>query len=522
MSKSTDKTLASIKGVSRVAGLRTNGTLMTEGVSGDPSKELDQPGATGGAIVNGNSAGVDANRAAQNATSPAPHNQTSGPVTGDEGKVPYDAAVAAVSAGATEVPTMTSNKAQSLPAMPQQPLPESAPKTKSGLINAIYEALLTLDVKDLADVFSKGVAPLAHRQPGVGLIGSEPQKNIEDARTTASPQFPGAPAANAAAASKLSGKPTPASAESVPTSEPPTDKLGGAEGSSAGTDAVREPDAPNAAAEQAPDEDEEKKAAEQSKKVAEAMNTLIAAEKNLSEGFKNGAAAIVEAHIQERVALHVSRLEENYGTRLTEETAKVYATLAEKTDSYLNYVVQNWMEENKVAIERGLRTEIAEGFIEGLKGLFKENYIEVPEGKENLVEELNSEIGKLEAQLQKQTESNIKLNESVSALQRKQVLDEACRGLAATDAAKLTSLTKDVDFENSDSFIKKVGLIRESFFHKTPAKTDSTQSLQTVVLNENQVVDAATGEASTEGMSDSMARYSSAITRTVKADASSK
>jgi hypothetical protein len=180
------------------------------------------------------------------------------------------------------------------------------------------------------------------------------------------------------------------------------------------------------------------------------------------------------------------------------------------------------MEENKVAIERGLRTEIAEGFIAGLKSLFTENYIEVPEGKENLVDELTKETSKLEEQLLRQTENNMKLTETVAALQRKQVLGEASKGLAATEAAKLATLTEEVDFENADTFTKKVATIKESFFHKNPVKT-TTHTQAAAVLNEagssTEVIDAATGEvAQGEELSPTMASYSAAVTRTVKTD----
>lgn len=228
MSKITDKRLTSIRGVSRADGLRTNGTL-TEGVS-----ENGQPSA-GGAVVDGNAAAVAANKAAQDATSPAPINQLKGTVTGEEGKVSYDKSVELVAAATHAVPQLANNKAPALPAMPQVTL-ESAPKTKGGLINAIYETLLTLDVKDLADVFSKGIAPLAHREPGVGLIGSEPQKQIgTDHPSKVGVQFPGAESNNSSAAGKLSGKPTEAVADAVPTSEPPADKTSGPEAGEATT-----------------------------------------------------------------------------------------------------------------------------------------------------------------------------------------------------------------------------------------------------------------------------------------------
>ena len=181
------------------------------------------------------------------------------------------------------------------------------------------------------------------------------------------------------------------------------------------------------------------------------------------------------------------------------------SSLSEKVDSYLSYVVKTWMEENKVAIESGLRTEIAENFIGALKNVFKESYIEVPEGKENLVDTLTKNVASLEEQLMKATESNMKLNESVGALKREQILAEASVGLASTEAVKFNSLTSEIDFEDAETFTKKVQGIKESFFRKVVKAKAQTE--EAVSLTESD---------SGESLNPLMAAYSSAITRTLK------
>ena len=163
------------------------------------------------------------------------------------------------------------------------------------------------------------------------------------------------------------------------------------------------------------------------------------------------------------------------------------------------------MEENKVAIESGLRTEIAENFINALKNVFTESYIEVPQGKENLVDTLNKNVASLEEQLMKATESNMKLNESVNALKRNQIIAEASVGLASTEAVKLTTLSEGIDFEDAESFTKKVQSVKESYFRKIVKKSKENE-VETVLNESGQEIE----------LTPIMAAYSSAITRTLK------
>ena len=150
-------------------------------------------------------------------------------------------------------------------------------------------------------------------------------------------------------------------------------------------------------------------------------------------------------------------------------------------------------------------SEIAENFISALKNVFTESYIEVPQGKENLVDTLNKNVSSLEEQLMKATESNMKLNESVNALKRDQILAEASVGLASTEAVKLNTLTESIDFEDAETFVKKVKSVKESFFRKN-VKTSDANEVETVLNETTQEIE----------LSPRMAAYSSAITRTLK------
>jgi hypothetical protein len=220
------------------------------------------------------------------------------------------------------------------------------------------------------------------------------------------------------------------------------------------------------------DDDDEEEMKETKGKVKEGydfeadLEALVSSDETLSEGFQEKAATIFEAAVKTKVAGEIDRLEAEYTQHLEEETAGIRDELVEKVDGYLNYVVENWMEENRVAIENGLRTEIAESFMEALKGVFTEHYIEVPESKTDMVDDLAEQVEELEAQLTKATEDNIRLNESVADFRRTEILAEASKDLAVTEAEKLKTLAEDIDFEDAETFAKKVSTLKESYFAK--------------------------------------------------------
>ena len=221
------------------------------------------------------------------------------------------------------------------------------------------------------------------------------------------------------------------------------------------------------------DDDDEEEMKETKGKVKESydfeadLDALVSSDDSLAEGFQEKAATIFEAAVKTKVAGEIDRLEAEYTQSLEEETAGIRDELVEKVDGYLNYVVENWMEENRVAVENGLRTELAESFMEALKGVFTEHYIDVPESKVDMVDDLAEQVQELEEQLTKSTEDNIRLSESVSEFRRTEILAEASKDLAVTEAEKLKSLAEDVDFEDADTFARKVATLKESYFAKT-------------------------------------------------------
>jgi hypothetical protein len=236
----------------------------------------------------------------------------------------------------------------------------------------------------------------------------------------------------------------------------------------------------------------------------EDLNVLVAEEATLSDGFRGKASTIFEAALKSKVGVEIDRLESEYANNLEEEVSSVKTDLVEKVDAYLNYVVEGWMQENEVAVDAGLRTEIAEGFMTSLQSVFKEHYLSVPEGKEDLVDELSEQVAELEEQLNKTTDENIELFTTVQESQRADVVRKYTSDLAATEAEKLSSLVEDVEFGDSESFEMKVKTIKESYFMKE--SVESTSDVDKIV---------GTEQALTENVSDSMARYTSALNSNV-------
>jgi hypothetical protein len=219
------------------------------------------------------------------------------------------------------------------------------------------------------------------------------------------------------------------------------------------------------------------KAAVKEDAFKEDLDALVEGEATLSEQFRDKASVIFEAALKSKLAEHVERLEESYAEQLAEETASMKADLVDKVDGYLNYVVESWMEDNKVAVETGLRADLAESFIGALHGVFAEHYIEVPEGKADLVEELAQRVESLEESYNAEVEKAIELSESVKELSREKLIRESATGLSEAQAEKLKSLVEDVDFVDAETFQSKLETIKESYFKQTVEIKEEAEEL---------------------------------------------
>lgn len=207
--------------------------------------------------------------------------------------------------------------------------------------------------------------------------------------------------------------------------------------------------------------------------MSEHVDALLEGEQ-LSEEFRNKATTIFESAVNAKLEEEVAILEDAYTKSLQEETEKIYETLSEQVDDYLNYVVENWISENEVAIEPALKTELTEDFISGLRNLFAEHYISMPDEQVDVVEEMGSKIEELESRLNEEIESNVQLAKQLTEAIRDDIILEASDDLTDTQAEKLKSLTEGVEFTSADEFANKVHTIKENYF---PSKATTSEPL---------------------------------------------
>lgn len=199
--------------------------------------------------------------------------------------------------------------------------------------------------------------------------------------------------------------------------------------------------------------------------MSEHIEALFAGEE-LSEDFKAKATAIFEAAVKSKIEEEIAALEAAYSETLEEHIEQIQEELSSNVDDYLNYVVEQWVSENEVAIEAGLRSELTEEFISGLRNLFAEHYIDIPEDKVSVVEEMGVKVAELEEKLNEEIERNVQLNKVLNESKQKEIVAELCEGLTSTQAAKLKSLSEGLEFTDVNEFSQKVNILRESYFNE--------------------------------------------------------
>lgn len=209
------------------------------------------------------------------------------------------------------------------------------------------------------------------------------------------------------------------------------------------------------------------------------LNALVESEATLSDEFKEKTAVIFEAAVKSKLSEEIDRLESQYKEELEEEISSTKSEMVEKVDSYLNYVVENWMKENELQVENGLRTEIAEGFMSKLKDLFSESYIEVPESKVDLVDELAEQVEELESKLNETTQKVIDQSGELEEMKKEEIIRESSSDLADTQVEKLKTLVNDLDFEDAEKFAEKVKTVKEAHFSNEPSGSDEIISEET-------------------------------------------
>ena len=202
------------------------------------------------------------------------------------------------------------------------------------------------------------------------------------------------------------------------------------------------------------------------------LDALVESEATLSEGFRSKASLIFETALNAKVTEKVLELDEEFEQKLSEAVESTKEDLVEKVDAYLNYVVESWAEENRIALETGIRADIAESFMSNLKTVFENHYVEVPAGKEDLVDNLSTEVEKLKESYNAEVEKNMELSTSTNQLMRDSIIAESAKGLSVAQAEKLNSLLEGVEFEKPETFVEKVVTLKESYFKKESTITE--------------------------------------------------
>ena len=269
-------------------------------------------------------------------------------------------------------------------------------------------------------------------------------------------------------------------------------------------------------------DEEEMKMQEETTEItvdASDITRLVESEEGLTTEFKEKATVIFEAAVKSKIKETEETLKESYAVALIEEVEAIKEELVDKIDNYLTYAVESWAADNAVAIESGLRTEIAENFIQSLKTVFVENYIEVPEAKKDLVAEMESTIAKLQEEAADTTQSISTLSEQVERLTREKIVAEASTGLADTQVEKLKSLVEDVNYTSESAYRKKVETIKEFYLKgildETETLVEETTDESSYVTTETVVENETIAE---ETVSPAMQKYLTALSRLNKAN----
>jgi len=260
------------------------------------------------------------------------------------------------------------------------------------------------------------------------------------------------------------------------------------------------PTAPKYAEEAEADETQEVVAEEESTEteavdlnaaIEEDVNALLSGE-DLSEEFKEKAKVIFEASINAKITDIENQLNEEYEKALNEQVEEIKVELTERTDAYLEYVAQEWMEENAIAIEKGIKSEMTESFMEGMKKLFEEHYVTLPEDKYDVLENMVDKLDEMETKLNEQIERNVALNQKLGESTAQTVFNSVAEGLAVSQKEKLQTLAESVEFESEESYRGKIETLKESYFGQKKTTT-STASAPQELKEEAEHVEPATG-----------------------------
>jgi hypothetical protein len=236
------------------------------------------------------------------------------------------------------------------------------------------------------------------------------------------------------------------------------------------------------------DEDEDEEEMKEEFNIDEDVNALLEGE-DLSEEFQEKARTIFEAALRSKVSEIQESLEEQYAVALAEEVEEIKTELAERVDAYLEYVAGEWMEENSLVVEQGLKTEMTESFLQGMKGLFEEHYVSIPEDKYDVLESMVEKLDEMETKLNEQIEKNVSLNKRLAESVADGIFEQVADGLADTQKDKLASLAESVEFESEEEYREKLETLKESYFpSRVVSPSARTETLSEGVDNSTEVI----------------------------------
>ena len=368
----------------------------------------------------------------------------------------------------------------------------SKPRTKAGMMKAIYDQLNTLKKADLSDSFESIIgATLAEQDEDDDDDDDKDEDEVEEGKL---------PPALQKAIDKKKGKSNDDDDEEEVKEVKDVEDLGGETGAGAPKKALKV-SLVKAGKKKIKKEDLEIN-------VEKDVKALMEGEETLSDAFKTKAATIFESAVSTKILSEVNSrieiLEGEYAQELEEAKEDHTTQLTEKVDGYMNYVVEEWMKENEIAVERGIRSELVEDFMTGLRNLFQEHYIDIPEEKVDLVDDLFGKVEELEGKLDEEINRSVDLKKELSEYKRDETIREVSDNLADTEKEKLSKLAEGIEYEDKEQFNEKLGVLKENYFPTNDAKAETTSDEEPVTNSE---------ELNEEVVEPSMTHYVDALAR---------
>lgn len=349
----------------------------------------------------------------------------------------------------------------------------SKPRTKAGMMKAIYDQLNTLKKADLSDSYESIIGATLAEQDDEDDEEEDDEEDVEEGKL---------PPALQKAIDKKKGKSNDDDEDEEDVKEmKDVEDLGGETGAGSPKKALKVSIVKAGKKKKIKKEDLEIN-------VEKDVKALMEGEETLSDAFKTKAATIFESAVSTKILSEVNSrieiLEGEYAQELEEAKEEHSTQLTEKVDGYMSYVVEEWMKDNELAVERGIRSELVEDFMTGLRNLFQEHYIDIPEEKVDLVDDLFGKVEELEGKLDEEINRSVDLKKELSEYKRDETIREVSDNLADTEKEKLSKLAEGIEYEDKEQFNEKLGVLKENYFPTNDAKAETSSDGDPVTNSE--------------------------------------